>query len=889
VSRARVATERLFLALTCLYPGEFRRHFGDQLALVLRDTVAATAALPRLWWRLTRDFVLTASRAWLTAAAGLFRRERPMTDSTSASSGGGWGADVRYGLRGLRRSPGFSAAAALTLALGLGANMALFALVHTLILSPLPYREPEALTVLRGQQQRSDWGQIAFADFQDLAGHTDVLSQAAIVFLDQGTLLGDGPVARVPIRYVTPELFPMLGTEPVVGRTLLPEEGSQAGYHVALLAYGLWHSRFGGDPGVVGQTITVDGESFSVVGVLPPTVDLGFPEDGAALWMPWPADLPRFVENRTFFGFWGLARLAPGVTIEKANSALATIGRQLEAAYPATNANRTFAVFSLDETLRGDLRPALWLLLGVVGFILLIAGANTANLMLTRLVSRERELAVRTALGAGRLRIMRQLVIESLLIAGIGGGLGLGLAAGALALLRAAGWDPRFTHVTLDPQVLLFGAALTLVTGVLFGAAPAVIMTRRDPVRALRTGRTGGGKATLRLRGALVIGQVGLALMLLIGTGLLLVSLRRVLHVDAGFDRSGFLTMRLSAPNDRYPDAPSTIAFYRNLLDRVSHLPGVGAAGVSSTLPLEGRYSSSWFTIQGRALPPGEVPPSTGYQQVFPGWFRLLGVPIVAGRDFTEADVDERRHLTIINQTAADAFFPGENPVGKMIKLGPPDDSEPWHEIIGVVADVRTRGLLEESRPESYDVVGAHWGRTRALAVKTSGDPSALAPAVLAAVHDLDPEVPAYNVGTLEELVRQTVADRERLLQLVAGFSLLALLLAGVGIYGVMAYSVSQRHRELGIRMALGGTPADVLTLVLSQGGRLVAVGVVLGLAGAALLSRFIASQLFGVSPVDPTTYALVALALGAFGIVACLVPAHRAGRVDPVTVMREE
>lgn len=799
--------------------------------------------------------------------------------------------DLRFAWRGLRRAPGFALASVLTLALGLGANLALFTLVHQVLLSPLPYPEPDRLTVLWAKyRDRPDhWGQISFGDFVDIAALDEVFASASLIYLDEVTLLGDGPAARIPSRTVSHGLFRQLGVTPLLGRSFAADEGREGSDDVALLSHQLWRGRFGGDPEIVGRIVSIDGTPTEIVGVLPAGFDLAFPEAGAALWKPLAEDVPRLQGNRAFYAFYAVMQLASEVSIERANEALAATAARLETAYPETNAGRVFTVTPLREELVGDVRPALLLLSGAVVLILLIAGANSASLLLGRLTARRAELAVRAALGAGRGRLIRQLLIESLLLAALAGTAAAVLAIAILHLVTRTGWEAPVGALEPGPPVIAFGLLLTLATGLVFGTVPALIMTRLGAAGALHGARASAWRAPLALRGSLVAGQIGLATMLLIVSGLLLASMREIVEVETGFDRRGLLTAYVALPGDRYPSPTEVVAYLRAAREALEALPGVTAAGVSSTLPLEGRFSGSWVSVEGRPIAPGRVPPTAGYQQVMPGWFEALGVPLLSGRPFTASDVDAARHLSIINRTAAEQLFPGEDPVGKRIKLGPPDSSDEWHEIVGVVADVRTRGLLEEHRPEAYDLMGAHWGRTRTLAVRVDGAPGALAPTVRRALEDLDPQVAIYRLRTLDDVARAGVGDRQRLLELIAALALVALALAAVGIYGVMAYSVLQRRREMGIRMALGSTPAEVLSLVLGRGARLVAIGLGAGLAGTAMLTSWLQSYLIRVSALEPSTYAAVSVLLAAIGIAACAGPALRAGATDPARAIRDE
>jgi putative ABC transport system permease protein len=809
--------------------------------------------------------------------------------------------DLRYALRILRRSPGFTTVAVVTLALGIGASSAIFSIVHAVVLQPLPYPEPERLVQLwmrfTGIGIPNDQNWVSAPELLDLQRNRSLSAIAAISSSSFNAVFGGAP-ERIEAAVVSPSLFQLLGVRPQAGRVFLPEEGTAGRDRVVLLGDGIWRRRFGADPGVVGRKLILSGESYVVTGVLPRGFQ--FPSD-AEIWAPLafaPADLTP--DNRGSHGLEVVARIAPRLTLAQARADLDAVSRRIVAEHPEypykTYNFKVLAVPLLDQQI-GEVRTALWVLLGAVGFVLLIACANVANLLLARAAGREREIAVRQALGVGRRRLLRLLLTESALLGLGGGAAGLALAVAALRVLVAAsaGNVPRIHEVRLDVPVLLFTVLVSLATGLLFGLAPAVAMFRADTHAALKAGGRGAsaGAASQRLRGALVAAEVALALALLAGSGLLIRSFLRLQEVDGGFKPAGVLTLRISLPEQRYPKAEQARAFYRDLLERVRKLPGVDAAGAANGLPLGGTGWSGTVTIDTRAVPPADTTPEADQRPVTPGYFEALHVPLLRGRTFDERDNQTAARVCVIDETLAKTYWPHDDAIGKRIHTGAASGGGqvPWMTVVGVVRHVRYRTLESPSRVELYwpYVQTPFRVGTLSLAIHSSLPPLGLVAAVRRELRAVDPEQAAYRVRTMDELVADSVARRRLSTTLLAVFAGVALLLAAVGIYGVMSYAVAQRSHEMGIRMALGARGGQVVAMVLGRGLSLTAAGLAVGLAAALVLTRLLKTLLFAVSSYDPLTFVTVAALLVLVAAAASFVPAHRATAVDPVNALRRE
>ncbi|HEV8702061.1 MAG TPA: ABC transporter permease [Candidatus Polarisedimenticolia bacterium] len=792
--------------------------------------------------------------------------------------------DLRYGSRTLLKAPGFTVLAVLTLAIGIGANTALFSVVNGVLLRPLPYPDPERLVMVHGTDvpRGNESANVSPPDVVDF--RTQSRSFEGIAALSQGdiVLTGRGEPVRLAVMIATANVFGVLGARPLVGRFFLPEEEQPGRHRVAVLGHRFWTRRFGADPGIVGRTLTLAGHPYTVVGVLPAGFIL--PDADPDLWRPVPID----PESRG--GHWlnAIGRLRPGVSLEQAQVEMDTITRRLEQQHPDTNTGRHTRLEPLKDAVVRDARAALYALFGAVGFVLLIACANVANLILVRASGRRREIAVRAALGAGRLRIVRQLLTESLLLFLCGGLAGTLLALWGTDLVVALASEslPRSGEIVMDLSVLAFSLALSTVAGILFGLAPALQHSRVDVERALRDdGRNAtAGRGRSRVLGALAVTQVALSLVLLTGAGLLIKSLWTLLRVDPGFRAERVLTLDLALPESRYPDEGRMFAFYTSLLDRLDALPGVQSAGAVNILPLSGSNSCDGFSVIEH--PPAAVgrQPCAEARYSTPGYFPALGIPLVRGRSFTEADDGNAPRVALINQAMARLFFPGEDPIGKHVVYNAAPRA-----IVGIVGDVRHFGLDTEAPPEFYlpHQQLPMWEMT--LAVRASSDSVPLVAAVRGAIAALDRDLAVANVRTISDLLHRSVARPRFRAVLLGAFAATALALAAIGIFGVLAHGVAQRTREIGIRMALGARRRAILGMMLGQGIRLTLAGVGLGLAASIVLTRFLSGLLFGVSPTDPITLSGVTLLLTLVALLACVVPARRATRVDPMTALRCE
>jgi len=822
--------------------------------------------------------------------------------------------DLRHGLRMLANSPGFTVVAVLTLALGIGANTAIFSVVNGVLLRPLSYKDSPALVNIWGkfakQGLRQNW--ISEPEYWDLLDHNESFSQIAAYALGGSANLTrtDARPVEVTIANATADVFPLLGVAPITGRTFTPEQCQQGHSHVALLSYGLWQSQFGGDPNIVNKSVQLDAEPYAVVGVLPKQFSLGGKQD---LWTPLELNRAK-PQDRGSHYLNVIARLKPGVDTAQASAALARFAGDLRLAYP-TNYGRDpedFGIYMMPvkEQLVAGLRPALLVLLGAVSFVLLIACANVANLLLAHASSREQELAVRATLGAGRARLVRQLVTESLLLSLAGGLLGLLLAFWGLSTLRllVPANTPRMDEVRLDPVVLAFTFCVSVFTGLFFGLAPAWHVVRTDLRESLnKVGRgTSASAASRRLRAVLVVSELALAVLLLVGAGLLIRSFGRLLEVSPGFQTQHLLTLRLSLPDKVYPDGAPVQNFFAELMARVRAVPGVEAAGAVSQMPLTESYTSGSVYFEDSSIPDLPKYPPFGnapYMEIdqrsaTPGYFQAMQIPLVRGRLLTEADGASAPLVAVVDANFANRFWPHGDAIGQHVAVDAIPTAKPpaprWRTIVGVVGHVKHYALDVEGReqiylPHTQPLFGTYSPRDMTLAVRTSVDPTSVTSAVRYQVFAMDKDLPLYNIATMDQLISDSVSQPRLNLSLLVVFALLALLLAAVGVYGVMAYAVSQRTQEFGIRMALGAGRSDVLKQVFTEGGRLAAMGLALGLVAALALTRLMASLLFGVNPVDPLTLAAAAALLTFVALAACYIPARRATRVDPMTALRYE
>jgi putative ABC transport system permease protein len=808
--------------------------------------------------------------------------------------------DLRYGARRLVKQPGFTLIAVLTLALGIGANTAIFSVVNAVLLQPLPFQEPERLVRIWRASAEDERGVCSYPDFADLRAQQNVFERMAAWRSSDYTLTGKGEPVNLRGVVVTADLFPLLGATPQLGRSFTPAE-DQAGQRAAILSHSLWRQSFNADPNVLGQSISINSRSYDVVGVMP--AGFAFPVQNAAtdLWLSLGAvavaegGAPLTVQ-RGSLAFSVIARLKPQVGAAQAESGLRVIVDELAKQYPESKDFIRARVVPFHQEVVRDVRPGLWLLFGAVGCVLLIACANVATLLLARATTRHKEMAIRAALGAGRWRIVRQLLTESLLLALCGGVAGWLLARWGTAVLLALkpGGLPRTVDAGVDVRVLGFTVLAALATGVLFGLAPAWQAAKTDLNEALKDGSKGAcdGARRNRFRHALVVAEVALAFVLLVSSGLLLNSFLRLQRVNPGFDPHNVLTFRIALPAPRYSQLTQVAPFYRQLIAQLETLPGVKSVSAISHLPLSANRGTTGFSIEGVATAPDNpVPYPTDIRFVTPDYFQTMGMHLVKGRDFNASDELRATQVAIINETLARSYFPNQDPLGKRIRPGYGIDERGWlmREIVGVVSDSKHVSLREAAPPNIYLPHSQIPRPAMTLVVRAANDPHGLIGAVQKEAHALDRELPVSNIKTLDEYLGAAVAEPKFNTLLLGSFAGLALLLTSVGLYGVMAFAVTQRTHELGIRMALGAQSRDVLRLVIKQGMGLALLGAAIGIAGAVALTRTMKSWLFGVGPTDPLTFAAVALLLVGMALLACYIPARRATKVDPLTALRSE
>jgi putative ABC transport system permease protein len=802
--------------------------------------------------------------------------------------------DVRYALRVLRARPAFTTLAVLCLALGIGANAAIFSVVNGVLLRSLPFPAADRLIAVTGEvrERGSEEGATSPPDFVDWRAQSTKADLAAYSRQTLSFRGADLP-ERLEAAVVSSNLFRVLRTAPALGRGFLPEEELPGHDRVAVLSNDLWQREFGGDRGILGKTIRLDATEYTVVGVMPSQFEFPIQAERTQLWVPLTlAGDSTFAQGRGNHFLHVVGRLASGATVAQAQAEVRAIAKRLEDQYPATNIGWSASVSPLQEQLVGGSRQTLLVLAGAVGFLLLIACANVANLMLARATMRAKEVAVRTALGAGRMRIVRQLLVESVILALLGGALGLLVASWGTDLLLSSAPTalPRVRDISVDWRVVGFTLVVSVLTGLLFGVVPALQVTRSDLHTTLKdTGRasTGPGSAH-RVRSGLVIAEVALSLMLLAGAGLMGASLVRLQSVDPGFRTENVLTARIDLSNVKYQSNAPVVAFYDRLLERARTLPGVDAAGVVSALPLSGRNIAVGVNIEGERPPaPGAFLHAEDFDIVSPDYFRVVGIPLRAGRAFTAHDDSTTPRVVVVNEAFAKKYWPNQSAVGKRLSVG--FDVDSLREVVGVVGDVRRGTLDTPPNPAMYvplrqDALGSLF-----LAVRTRGRPSQLASALRREVTALDPDLALSRVQPLEEVLSSSLSRRRFTASLLGIFAGVALALSAIGIFGVMTTMVTQRTREIGIRMALGAQPRDVRALVVRQGATLAGIGLVIGLVGAVVLSRLLTGLLYGVSASDPVTLAGVALLLGSVALAASYFPARRATRVDPLEALRSE
>jgi putative ABC transport system permease protein len=806
--------------------------------------------------------------------------------------------DLRYGYKNLLKHPGFTVIAVITLAVGIGANAAMFSVINAVLLRPLPYHEPKRLVTIWEESPERGLYQmpVSFANLRDWIDQNHTFDQISAYTFTNLNLIGAGEPARLDTVRVSSNLFSLIGAEPQFGRVFLPEEDKEGASKVVILSHALWKNRLGSDAGIVGRSLSLDNQSYTVVGVM--SADFQFPvgfgymgkvlNDPIDLYVPLAAS--GVESRRGNYSFFALGRLKAGITIDQARADMTTIERRLEQQYPDGNTGIGISLIPTQEQTVKEIRPALLVLLGAVAFLLLIACANVANLLLARAASRQKEMAIRSALGASRLRILRLLLTESLVLSLVGGVVGLLLAVWGTNALMALAPDniPRLNEVGVDARVFGFALAVSLVTGIVFGLVPALHAAKPDLNEGLKEGLRGSMESTLgkRTRSVLVAVEVALSLMLLIGAGLLIKSFLRLQQMNLGFNPESVLAVNLELPDSTYPEDHQRTAFFQEALVRLESVPGVRSAGATTGLPLTLSVSGSDFRIEGHPEPEAGKEMIIQTRSVSPGYFSTLGIPLLTGRDFSDRDKSGAPEAAIINADLARIYFSNEDPINKRITF---DDGESWISIVGVVGDVKQLGLDSDAKPEVYFPFLQAASPSMSLVVRTVSSPLSAFAAVKSQIQGIDKNLPIDDAKTMEQLLAESTSGRRFNTLLLTLFAVVAVMLALVGIYGVMSYTVTQRTHEIGIRMAIGAQPRDVVRLVVGQGMLLSIIGVVLGLLGAFALTRLMTTMLFGVEPTDPLTFISLALLLIGVGLVACYLPGRRATKVDPLVALRSE
>ena len=807
--------------------------------------------------------------------------------------------DLRYGFRSLLKHPGFTAIAVLTLALGIGANTAIFSLVNAVLLRALPFAEPDRLVMV--------WEDASFAGFPrntpapanyaDWKAQNQVFEDMAAFDERSFNLTGDGEPEKIEAYGVTANFFGLLGVRPVLGRAILPEDDKPEANKVVIISHSLWQQRYGGERNIEGRELLLSGEKYTVIGVMP--AGFQFMESHIGLWVPIAFTTEKLADRGSHY-LTVFARMKPNITVAQANADIQTIQQRISHDHPEQARQLGAYVMPLRDQLAGDVRRPLLVLLVAVGFVLLIACANIANLLLSRAASRSREIAVRTALGASRVRIVRQLLIESLLLASAGAVCGLLLAKVSFAFLQRLIPDglSLSTQLNLDLQVLGFTVMLALLTAVIFGLVPAFQASKIDLNGALKQGggRTGLNAGGNRLRSFMVVSEVALALVLLVGAGLLIQTFLKLRDQYSGMRPENVLTMRTVLPRSKYADQPQRVAFIKQVLERVKSLPGVVSAGYTTTIPLVWKGGTSGFYPEGRTLERalGEgLSYDANHRQVSPDYLKTMGIPLLRGRPITDGDDERAMPVAVVNETMAKQYWPGEEAIGKRFKLGDPQDDIPWTTIVGIAGDVRQMGVDEHVKAEMYlpyaQIKEFAFYSPRDLVIRTSIDPLKMVAAVRNEIHQVDAAQPISNIRTMDEVLGEETASRSLAMTLLTIFAALALLLATLGIYGVLAYFVVQHTQEIGVRVALGAQQRNILGLVLKKGMTLTLLGVVIGLGAAFALTRLMASLLYGVSMSDPLTYATTAALISVVAFAACYLPARRATKVDPMVALTYE
>ncbi len=835
-----------------------------------------------------------ARRRALVHFGGVERYKEEVRSVSSVSMLERIGTDARFGLRGLRRNPVFASVAIVTLALGIGGSTAIFSVVDGILLRALPFEEPDRLVAVWADYTRrggpdQEW--LGYPNFRDVQRLDHVFEDVAIWNDFFPTLTGRGDAETITQSPVSHGYFAnVLRIEPAAGRGFALEDDQPGAARVALISHDFWSRRFGEDPEVVGSTLTLNDEPHTVIGVMPRSFRQPFLET-TDVWTPYGWDDTNFGGGRGSAMLRAIGRLRPGVSLQTASAEADALGARLEAEFPESNTGVGYTLVPLHDNLVQQASTALWVLLGAVGLVLLLVCVNLANLLLARSTARRGEIAVRAALGAGRPRLVGQLLTESILLAVIGGILGVGVAFVATDVLiqLAPAGTPRISEVAVDGRVLLAAAAATLFAGVLFGLAPSLRASRADLRDSLSEGGRGPGPglAGRRLRSALVSGQVAMALVLLVGAGLLLRSFQALRTVDLGFDPENVVTFQVLLPDTRYPDIEAVRGYQADLEERIRSLPGVVAVGAINSLPLGGSNGDTDFNVEGRPVPPPGEENVAWIRRVTPGYFEAIGLQVPVGRRFDDADRDGAVPVVVVNETLAERYFGNEGAIGSRVNVNSPDDPV-WREIVGVARNVKNFGLRGEDRNAIYFPSEQLATRFMTVVVRTSSDPAGLVPSLRAEVSSTDPSL-ALTMTTMESVVDRAL-DPDRFVTTLLGlFAGLALVLAAVGLYGVVAYNVTRRMREMGVRVALGAASAEIGRLVVGESLLLAGMGVAIGLVGAYVVTGLMTGLLFGVSPTDPVTFTGVAALLGLVALAASAVPAHRAAQVDPVKVLKTE
>lgn len=805
--------------------------------------------------------------------------------------------DLRSAVRLLLKRPGFSLVVVVTLALGIGANTAIFSVVNAVLLSPLPYKEPQRLLAVWAKNDKQNLTQqpVSYLNYLDWKEQNHVFEHLAAIRAESFSLVGSltdkGEPERINGVRTTVNILSLLGVKPALGRDFLPEEGQPEKSAVALMSYGLWQRRYGGDPNLVGQTLTLDAKPVTVIGILPPEVKypgLMLPPTGAEIWIPFIVS-----PNQNLRGFANLrlvGRLKPRVALEQAQAEMDVIARRLEQQYPQNNTNVGIGVVSLQEQLVGNVRLALLVLLGAVGVVLLIACVNVANLMLARAAGRTAETALRAALGASRWQLIKQLLTECVLLSLIGAAVGVLLAYFGVAWVKTLNVAslPRLNEISINPKVLGFTFLVATFTGLIFGLLPALQFSRVELTENLKDGRKGssGGVHHRRWLRILVVAEIALAMVLLTGAGLLLRSFRLVAEVDPGFNPQNVLTLSAPLPQTNYSDQQQQLAFYENALARLNALPGVASASAMFKVPLVG-LATAIFTAEGRPVPPGDEP-NADYRTISFNYFRTMGIPLRKGREFTERDKTDAPDVIIVNEELARRFFPNEDPIGKRLQIG--TEKTRFREIIGVVGNAKMTSLDAKADPAIYVPQPQNtWPqalRISSFVIRTAVEPRSLIPSIRNELHSIDPSLPVTQLQTMEEIIHNSLAQRRFNLTLLMIFAAVAGLLAVVGIYGVMSYNVTQQTHELGVRMALGAQQSAILKMVVGDGAKLALAGVLIGLIGSLMMTRLMSGLLFGIAATDLVTFVTIPPSLLAVSMLASFIPARRASKVNPVIAL---